>query len=106
LREVKNKTSYSSVRRYFYILEKLGLIEFVREEPSKRPKLAPRRYYKLIIGREDHPAWAHVQVVTHPGTRFGGARYAGKLEEARRLRMSLDDLALREDPSSPAKERV
>lgn len=104
LREVKNKTSYSSVRRYFYILEKLNLIEFAREAPSKRPKLAPRRYYKLVLGREDHPAWVHVQVVAHPGTRFGGARHAEKLEEARRLHISLDDLALREDPQL-ARER-
>ena len=27
---------YSSFRRYFYILKRLGLIEFVRKEPSRK----------------------------------------------------------------------
>jgi len=94
----KRGASYSSVRKFFHALERLGLIEFVRSEPSKRPKLAARRYYKLVSELKDHPAWGHPQVVLWPSSRFGGARYAEKREEARRLRISLDNLALKEDP--------
>ena len=33
---------YSSFRRYFYILKKLGLIEFTREEPGEKTPAFPK----------------------------------------------------------------
>lgn len=72
-KKVKPTTSYQSVARYFYILRKLGLIEFVREEPSN--SRFPRKYFRIVPGREDDPAWLHPQEELYPETRIGGKRY-------------------------------
>lgn len=48
--------SYQNFRNYIYWLRKLGLIEFVREEPSDNPVLVhPRRYYKLTKKGRERP---------------------------------------------------
>jgi len=39
--------SYQNMRNYFYWLEKLGLIEPVRTEPSSNPNLQNKIYYRL-----------------------------------------------------------
>jgi len=58
LRKTKKKArlkpgSYQNFRNYIYILARLGLIEFTREEPPANPHLANRKYYKLTKkGRE------------------------------------------------------
>lgn len=45
--------SYQNFRNYIFWLQRLGLIEFIRKEPSSTPDLQPRRYYKLSSqGRE------------------------------------------------------
>lgn len=50
--------SYQNFRQYIWWLRKLGLIEFVRSEPSENPLLVEgRRYYRVVEGREDDPAW-------------------------------------------------
>ena len=49
--------SYQGFRQYIYWLRRLGLIEFVRGEPSENPVLEGRRYYRVVPGREKDPAW-------------------------------------------------
>jgi len=73
-RKVKRKTSYPSVRRYFYILKRLGLIEPTRRVPGRGP--IPKQLYRIVPGMEDDPRWIHPQVALYPATRWGGARYA------------------------------
>lgn len=68
-RQVKKRTSYQSVRRYFWILEELGLIEFVRAEPSKAP--FRKRMYHIVSGMEDDPRWYHPQSELYPDTALG-----------------------------------
>jgi len=96
-RELKPTTSYASVRRYFWILKELGLIEFVRVAPSAAG--FPRRLYRIVPGREDDPRWGYPQIAMFPTSGFGGRRgkryrkwvEAGKpterLEEIRRRHM-------------------
>ena len=52
---------YQNFRNYVYWLSQLGLIEFVREEPSKkRAHMTPfnRRYYRLTAkGKREKEAW-------------------------------------------------
>ena len=72
-RKIKRKTSYASVRRYFYILKRLGLIEPTRRVPGRGP--IPKQLYRIVPGMEDDPRWMHPQVALYPATRFGGARY-------------------------------
>jgi hypothetical protein len=69
-REMKPTTSYASVRRYFWILKELGLIEYVREAPSTAG--FPRRLYRIVPGREDDPRWEFPQIALFPTSGFGG----------------------------------
>jgi len=73
-RKIKRKTSYASVRRYFYILRRLGLIEPTRKVPGRGP--IPRQLYRIVPGMEDAEEWSAPQVALYPATRWGGARYA------------------------------
>ena len=58
-------TSYNNVVNYFWILEKLGLIQKTRVEPvnSKGASVLTHEgkvgkvYYSIVPGMEDHPAW-------------------------------------------------
>ena len=72
-RKVKKKTSYGGVRRYFYILKKLGLIEPTRREWGRGP--IPKQLYRIVPGTEEDPRWTAPQVALYPATRYGGARY-------------------------------
>jgi len=72
-RKVKKKTSYASVRRYFYILKRLGLIEPTRRVWGRGT--IPKQLYRIVPGKEVAPEWAHPQVELYPATRWGGARY-------------------------------
>lgn len=71
-KKVKPTTSYASVRRYFYILKKLGLIEPVRTEPSSKGGF-PRTYYRIVI--YDDPRWLAPQEALYPETALGKKRY-------------------------------
>lgn len=51
--------SYKSFRHYWYVCVKLGLLEFVREEPGKRP--LPRRYYRLNPRKLQSKDWQNPQ---------------------------------------------
>ena len=75
-KKVKPSTSYNNVRRYFYFLKKLGLIEPVRKEPSKHGM--PKTYYRIVPGMEDDPRWFAPQAELYPETRLGAKRYVPK----------------------------
>ena len=61
--------SYQSFRTYFWRLRNLGLIEFVREEPSSNPVLkAPRRYYRIVPGMENDVRWINPFRAIYPET--------------------------------------
>ena len=40
--------SYSSFRKYFNYLQKLNLIRFTREDPSRTPQFKPWRFYTYV----------------------------------------------------------
>ena len=71
--KVKPTTSYESVRRYFYILKRLGLIERVGTEEGKG--VWSRSLYRIVPGAEDDERWFHPQVELYPATRLGSRRY-------------------------------
>ena len=64
-REVKCG-SYQTFRQHIWWLRKLGLIEFVRSEPSENPVLEGRRYYRVVAGRENDPAWRNPRRSLYP----------------------------------------
>ena len=68
-------TSYASFRKYFYILKELGLIEFLREEPSSKGGFS-RRIYRITPGKEDSEKWLSPQVELYPATALGASRYS------------------------------
>jgi len=90
---------YSSFRRYFYILKKLGLIEFTREETGENPQLQPRRYYTVVEEFSDlDDAWRKPQVVLYPETVWGKEDYKARKKEAEELGISVRELTLRRRP--------
>lgn len=58
--------SYQSFRQYVWWLRRLELIEFVRSEPSENPVLEGRRYYRVVEGKEDDPAWRNPRRSLYP----------------------------------------
>lgn len=58
--------SYQNVRNYFYWLRELGLIEKSREESSEKANLEPRKYYKVVEGKEDAEEWANPRKALYP----------------------------------------
>lgn len=51
--------SYDSVRKMLYVLRRLGLIKFTREEPADQmfKQAKPRRYLKLNPTKADSEEW-------------------------------------------------
>jgi len=78
-KKVKPTTSYDSVRRYFYILKHLGLIEPTRKEAGRGP--IPKQLYRIVPGMEDAVEWSAPQVAMYPATRWGRRRYAKAKEK-------------------------
>ncbi len=76
-RVLKKRTSYQAVRRYFWILKEIGLIEFVRAEPARAP--FKKRIYRIIPGMEEDPRWRHPQIELYPDTALG-RRYRTMIE--------------------------
>jgi len=63
--------TYNSVRKMIYILEELGLIRFVREEPvAELPTAFKRRYYEVTPGKEGHPAWRNPYAALYYPAKF------------------------------------
>lgn len=58
--------SYSSFRQYMWWLAQLKLIEFARSESSQNPILQDRRYYRIVPGAEDSPAWQNPRRYLYP----------------------------------------
>jgi len=69
----KPSTSYDSIRRYFYILKEIGLIEPVRFVKGKGQWR--RHYFSAVMVRIEDPAWFHPQVELYPITRHGKRGY-------------------------------
>jgi len=67
------RVSYDSVRRYFWILKEIGLIEPVRFEVGKAP--FRKHLYRIVPGREDDPRWLRPQIELYPDTRLGRKGY-------------------------------
>jgi len=63
-KKVKKRTSYASARRYFWILKKLGLIEFTRAKSGKG--FIPKRLYRIVPGMTWDPRWDHPQSSLYP----------------------------------------
>jgi len=64
LRRVKAKTSYNSVRRYFWILRKLGLVEYTRREIGQGA--IPKQLYRIVPGKESDSRWSAPQSALYP----------------------------------------
>ena len=71
---------YSTMRKYMWILRKLGLIELSRVEQVGDPlgHLQPRFYLKIVEGKENDPAWYNPQVAYNPEWGLGSLRYKRK----------------------------
>ncbi len=54
-------SSYHQFCKMIYVLESLGLIEFVREEKASRDWLKPRKYYRIKPGKEKSVKWQSPQ---------------------------------------------
>lgn len=78
-REFKPTTSYASVRRYFYILEEIGLIMGTEWREGERG--FKRHYYELVEAKAEDPAWWHPQQELYPATALGKAGYEKLREE-------------------------
>lgn len=54
--------SYKSVQNFIYVLRKLDLITLAKEVPDPaHPYRFPRRYYRLVAGKENDQAWRNPQ---------------------------------------------
>jgi len=75
LREAKRweAVSYDSIRKVFYLLRKLGLIEFIREEPPIRGG-HNRRCYKIVESKKGL-FQTGLQRVLWPWTYYGERHY-------------------------------
>lgn len=73
-RTFKPTTSYLSIVKYFYILERLGLIEHVKTVTSSKGGF-PKKLYRIVPGMEKRDEWRHPQVALYPLTRLGRRRY-------------------------------
>lgn len=65
--------SYGRVVRLFYSLREIGLIEFVREAPSRTD--IPKRFYMAVPELLDDPRWRRPFVELYPGAALGGLSY-------------------------------
>jgi len=71
---------YSTMRKYVWILRKLGLVKVTRIQPptEEMKQLQPRIYIAIVEGKEDDPAWYNPQVAYNPEWGLGSARYVRK----------------------------
>lgn len=75
-----HKTSYTSFWRYFYILERLGLIERVGGREWKKGFFKQR--YRIVEGQEDSELWEYPQSVLYPLSFLGKQRYKKVFKDA------------------------
>jgi len=63
--------SYKSIRKLFYCLRRLGLIELVRQEPVEgKPWLFPRNIYRVTPGMEFAPGWRDPETALYHPKKF------------------------------------
>ena len=72
-RQFSKRVSYDSVRRYFYLLKEIGLIESVGFVLGKAP--FRKHMFTIVKGREDDPGWIHPQIEIYPSTKYGKKGY-------------------------------
>jgi hypothetical protein len=77
-RQYKKTTSYAAVRRYFWILKEIGLIESAGYSPSEHG--FKKHLYRIVPGMEDDKRWQSPQAELYPDTGLGSKGYK-KLEE-------------------------
>ncbi len=97
--------NYYSFVKHFKCLERLGLIELVREEEPAAKKeedkkwLKKRKYYRVVEEYLDlDTAWKNPQAVLNPAVIYGKKRYRKKKEEAIKRGITVNQLALEEYP--------
>lgn len=71
----RRRASYQSVRRYFYILSQIGLIEKVFSVPGANPLGIEKNYYRIKPGMENDPRWRNPQKELYYTVKWGGKRY-------------------------------
>ncbi len=54
-------SSYHQFCKMIYVLESIGLIEFVRKEPASKSWLKPKKYYRIKPGKEESIKWNNPQ---------------------------------------------
>lgn len=81
-RQVKKVTSYDSIRKTFWILKQLGLIEFAGygHETKGFTKAFRKRFYRITRGMKEDERWRSAQSELYPDTGLGSKGYA-KLAE-------------------------
>jgi len=77
-----HKSSYNNFRRYFYMLETLGLIERVGDREWDVRRAHFKQKYRIVKGRENDPAWKKPQLYLYPLAWIGGKRYEILLNDA------------------------
>ena len=77
-----HKSSYNNFRRYFYILESLGLIERVGRREWDVRRAFFKQKYRIVKGKEDNKAWEAPQRYLYPLAWIGKRRYEELLEDA------------------------
>lgn len=104
-----NGGSYQDFVRYVYICEELGLIKKAgRGEAKKGGSQIKPQYYELVPEYEDlDVVWNKPQGVLYPKSLIGGAQYEEMKEEAEKTEMSLEEIALEDNPElKEAREKL
>jgi len=94
-----HKTSYTSFWRYFYILERLGLIERVGKREWKKGFF--RQRYRIVEGQEDSELWEYPQSVLYPLSFLGRQRYKVVSDIAAEMWAEKEHIDLGEVPVAP-----
>jgi len=90
--------TYRSFWNTWSILRKLELIRLVRvEQPLPKAKWY-RRYFTIVPGMEDHPAWYHPQVALYPLTQLGQKDYTKLKELAEKEKLRVGTYYIRHYP--------
>lgn len=74
---------YPTMRKYIWILRKLGLITNTRIEYHEDPHgyLSPRVFIKIVEGKENDEAWYNPQKAYNPEWALGSRRYVRKTKK-------------------------
>ena len=77
--------SYNTIRKYFYILHKLKLIERISKKEGKFGYAIPRQYYVINEEMVDSVLWKNPQVFMYPMCYLGKKRYNELKEMAEKV---------------------